>query len=85
MQKQNHSFSPPNLPQQPPQEQTQSTLPHACLLFRSLRRCRHEEVAREVLEASKVAAEDPVKQFAIDFFDNKFNSLVPLKITYFLE
>eukprot|EP00903_Cladosiphon_okamuranus_P005324 g5322.t1 len=48
-------------------------------------RRRHKEVAREVLEASKIAADDPVKQFAISFFDNKFNSLVPLKITYFLE
>lgn len=46
---------------------------------------RHNEVAREVLEASKVVADDPVKQFAISFFDNKFNSLVPLKITYFLR
>eukprot|EP00903_Cladosiphon_okamuranus_P012376 g11599.t1 len=46
---------------------------------------RHEEVAREVLEASKIAADDLQKQFAISFFDNKFNSLVPLKITYFLR
>lgn len=46
---------------------------------------RHREVAREVLEASKVAADDPVKQFAMTFFDNKFNSLVPLKVTYFLR
>eukprot|EP00752_Nemacystus_decipiens_P007406 g6624.t1 len=48
-------------------------------------RHRHDEIAREVLEASKMAADDPVKQFAINFFDDKFNSLVPLKITYFLE
>eukprot|EP00752_Nemacystus_decipiens_P012197 g10813.t1 len=48
-------------------------------------RNRYDEVAREVLEASKVAADDPTKQFAISFFDNKFNSLVPLKVTYFLR
>lgn len=45
---------------------------------------RHREVAKEVLEASKTAADDAQKQFAISFFDNKFNSLVPLKVTYFL-
>ena len=46
--------------------------------------CRHGEVAREVLEDSKLAADDPAKQFAISFFDNKFNSLIPLKVAYFL-
>eukprot|EP00903_Cladosiphon_okamuranus_P012371 g11596.t1 len=48
-------------------------------------RNRHHEVASEVLEASKIAVDDPQKQFAISFFDNKFNSLVPLKVTYFLR
>lgn len=47
-------------------------------------RKRYDEVAREVLETSKLAADDPAKQFAMTFFDNKFNSLVPLKVLYFL-
>lgn len=46
---------------------------------------RYDEVAREVLEASKLAVEDPTKQFAISFFDGKSSSLIPLKVTYFLE
>lgn len=32
---------------------------------------RYGEVAREVLEASKLAVEDPTKLFAISFFDDK--------------
>ncbi len=47
-------------------------------------RKRYDEVAREVLETSKLSADDPAKQFAMTFFDNKFNSLVPLKALYFL-
>ena len=42
-------------------------------------------VVREVLAESVMTANDPFKQFAISFFDNKFNSLVPLKIAYFLR
>lgn len=38
-----------------------------------------------MLEESRLAATDPVKQFAISFFDNKFASLIPLKIAYFLD
>ena len=59
--------------------------PDLCVAPSAVSPCRHEEVAREVLEASKIAADDPAKQFAISFFDNKFNSLVPLKIAYFLR
>jgi len=47
-------------------------------------RSRYNEVAREAVEASKVAADDPAKQFAISFFDNKLTSLLPLKVTYFV-
>ncbi|CAB1104024.1 CPO-like [Ectocarpus sp. CCAP 1310/34] len=46
---------------------------------------RYDEAAREVLEASTVAAYDPAKLFAISLFDNKFNSLPPLKIVYFFD
>ena len=46
---------------------------------------RHDEIAREILEASKVAANDTTKEFAITFFDDKLSSLTPLQITYFLQ
>ena len=45
----------------------------------------YEAVSREVLAESALTANDPFKQFAISFFDNKFNSLIPLKIAYFLR
>ncbi|CAM9270140.1 unnamed protein product [Ectocarpus sp. 6 AP-2014] len=48
-------------------------------------RNRHDEIAREVLEASKLAADDPAKQFAISFFDNKATSLLPLMTDYFAQ
>eukprot|EP00752_Nemacystus_decipiens_P017791 g15951.t1 len=48
-------------------------------------RRRHEEVAREVLEASKLAASNTTKEFAISFFDSKISSLTPLLATYFLQ
>lgn len=38
-----------------------------------------------MLEETRLSATDPVKQFAISFFDNKFTSLVPLKVAYFLD
>lgn len=59
-------------------------LQHSALPPIVVTRERYDEVAREVLETSKVAADDPAKQFAMTFFDNKFNSLVPLKVLYFL-
>ncbi|CAN0217950.1 unnamed protein product, partial [Scytosiphon promiscuus] len=40
---------------------------------------------RAVLEQSTLTADSPYRQFALSFFDNKFNSLVPLKIAYFLR
>lgn len=46
---------------------------------------RHDEIAREVLDASKLAADDPAKQFAISFFDNKATSLLPLMTDYFAQ
>ena len=42
-------------------------------------------LSREVLAESVLTANDPFKQFAISFFDNKFKSLIPLKIAYFLR
>lgn len=42
-------------------------------------------VSREVLAETATTANDPYKQFAISFFDNKFNSLIPLKIAYWLR
>lgn len=44
----------------------------------------YEEASRVVLEESRLSATDTVRQFAITFFDNKFSSLIPLKIAYFL-
>ncbi|CAM9706452.1 unnamed protein product, partial [Scytosiphon promiscuus] len=41
--------------------------------------------ARAVLEQSALTADSPYRQFALSFFDNKFNSLIPLKIAYFLR
>ncbi|CAM9609976.1 unnamed protein product, partial [Hapterophycus canaliculatus] len=37
----------------------------------------YEAEARDVLEETKVTADDTEKQFAISFFDNKFASLIP--------
>eukprot|EP00752_Nemacystus_decipiens_P014976 g13334.t1 len=48
-------------------------------------RNRHHEIAREVLEESKLTADDPAKQFAISFFDNKATSLLPLMTDYFAQ
>ncbi len=45
----------------------------------------YETVSREVLAETAITANDPYKQFALSFFDNKFNSLIPLKIAYFLR
>lgn len=45
----------------------------------------YEAQAMDVLEATKDTATDPEKQFAISFFDNKFASLIPLKVVYVLE
>ncbi|CAM9281589.1 unnamed protein product [Hapterophycus canaliculatus] len=41
--------------------------------------------ARAVLEETAITASSPYRQFALSFFDNKFNSLIPLKIAYFLR
>lgn len=47
--------------------------------------CSYKSAARDVLEESRLTATDPVKQFAISFFDNKFIALIPLKVAYFLD
>lgn len=47
--------------------------------------CSYKNASREVLEETRLTATDPVKQFAISFFDNKFTSLIPLKIAYFID
>ncbi|CAM9184717.1 unnamed protein product, partial [Laminaria digitata] len=46
---------------------------------------RYEEVAQEALDESTITADDPFKQAAISFFDNKIGSLLPLKTLYFIE
>eukprot|EP00752_Nemacystus_decipiens_P004023 g3684.t2 len=46
---------------------------------------RYGAVSRDVLAESAITATDGRRQFAISFFDNKFNSLIPLKIAYFLR
>lgn len=38
-----------------------------------------------MLAESALTAADWRKQFAIAFFDNKFTSLIPLKIAFFLR
>lgn len=43
------------------------------------------ESALEVLEESRMMATDELKQAQIQFFDNKFTSLIPLKIAFFLR
>ncbi|CAM9235018.1 unnamed protein product [Laminaria digitata] len=48
-------------------------------------RYRYQEVAEEVLAETKLTAGDPFKQRAVSFFDSKFNSLVPLKASYFVQ
>lgn len=45
----------------------------------------YDNASLEVLEESRLMATDEFKQASIDFFDNKFSSLVPLKIAYFLR
>ncbi|CAN0194683.1 unnamed protein product [Scytosiphon promiscuus] len=44
----------------------------------------YEDEARDVLEQTRITATDPEKQFAISFFDNKFASLIPLKVVFVL-
>lgn len=46
---------------------------------------RYEEVAQEALDESAITADDPFKQAAISFFDNKGTSLVPLKGVFFRQ
>ncbi|CAN0096425.1 unnamed protein product [Ectocarpus sp. 4 AP-2014] len=46
---------------------------------------RYDQVVRDVLDESIMTADAPYKQFAGSFFDNKFTSLIPLKIAYFLS
>lgn len=38
-----------------------------------------------VLEEARLMATDEFKQASIQFYDNKFSSLIPLKIAYFLR
>lgn len=45
----------------------------------------YQEVAEEVLAETNLTATDRFKQNAVKFFDNKFNSLVPLKAAYFVQ
>lgn len=52
---------------------------------RLLKWCRYKDVAEEVLAETKLTATDKFKQNAVAFFDNKFNSLVPLKAAYFVQ
>lgn len=44
----------------------------------------YKSEAYDVLEQTKITATDDAKQFALSFFDNKFASLIPLKILYVL-
>lgn len=44
----------------------------------------YDEVAYEALNESTITADDPFKQAAISFFDNKLASLLPLKSLYFV-
>eukprot|EP00903_Cladosiphon_okamuranus_P008504 g8169.t1 len=48
-------------------------------------RKRYKSASRDVLEESRLSATDPLRQFAISFFDNKVLSLIPLKAAYFLD
>eukprot|EP00904_Undaria_pinnatifida_P002795 jgi/Undpi1/12516/HiC_scaffold_6.g02185.m1 len=48
-------------------------------------RNHHLRDAKEVIEETKITAEDVSRQQAIDFFDNKFGSIVPLKAAYFVR
>lgn len=45
----------------------------------------YDMAAEDVLYESRLMAEDEFKQAAITFFDNKFSSLIPLKISYFVR
>ena len=52
-------------------------------LFRDCN-CSYDEVAQDVLDESTITADDPLRQEAVEFFDNKFGSLVPLKVLFFV-
>lgn len=60
-----------------------SAPPRLRIIFTTLS-CSYKEEARDVLEETKITATDPEKQFAISFFDNKFASLIPLKVVFVL-
>ncbi|CAM9676919.1 unnamed protein product, partial [Hapterophycus canaliculatus] len=45
----------------------------------------YKKQAKDVLEETKITANVPEKQFAISFFDNKFASLIPLKVLFVLS
>lgn len=45
----------------------------------------YDAVVNDVIEESRLMANDDYKKASINFFDNKFNSLVPLKIIYFMR
>eukprot|EP00752_Nemacystus_decipiens_P008074 g7217.t1 len=53
--------------------------------IRTMPHSDYKAASRDVLEETRLTATDPVKQWAISFFDNKFSSLIPLKIAYFLD
>lgn len=38
-----------------------------------------------MLEETRLTANDTYKQDTVQFFDNKFTSLIPLKIAFFLR
>lgn len=66
---------PPNSP--PPQSK------HCWILLPNAPHGSYEEEVGKVLEEARLMATDDYKQVAIPFFDNKWTSLVPLKVTYF--
>ena len=47
--------------------------------------CSSRKGAEEVIEETRITAEDESRQQAISFFDNKFGSLVPLKAAFFIQ
>lgn len=46
---------------------------------------RYRRAAMQVVSETRLTASDEAKQEKINFFDNKFTSLIPLKIAYFLR
>lgn len=53
--------------------------------IRAENRKKYDGLVFDIIEESRQMATDEYKQAAIRFFDNKFLSLVPLKILYFMR